>query len=645
MLVVSNGDGSALAAETVRLGNNDARERFIKRVGRDEAERTELRAELLKLSAGFANQIEADDNAGDDEGNAASRLARLAQSSGAEFFCDPAGETFATFLVREHYETHRLNSRATKRWLSALYFHETGSAPNAEAIGGALLTLEGISAESGVHHDVHIRSALQGDNIILDTGDDEWRAIIVNRNSWRMVSSDACPVKFRRAAGMQSLPVPDKGGDIQELRKFVNIDDAGFVLLCCWMVMALRPTGPYPILMFNGGQGSGKSSASKAARRFIDPSSAPLRRPPKNEHDLQIAASNGWVLSFDNLSGITTSMSDALCTLATGGGLSTRRLFTDCDEQLFHASRPIICNGIDQIGTRADLLDRSIVLRLPDMADEDRVDESELWAGFDDAAPRIFGGLLNALSVAIRNIGSVKLKRRPRMLDFGKWGTAAETSMGFEAGTFLDAYMENRENSAKGAVEDSPVAAAIVSMVEECGHFRGTASDLLNLLSDPRYATEKSLRHKSWPQSARGLRNVVDRTAPALRHCGISVIVGDRSGTKGARIIEIHADCNERSVRSEHSEIPPEGSANDDCALSISTERADNADTRCSADNGDTEPESTIAERTERTECDRPTLSPDNDLGPAPGETHLQWAERQRRLRSEGDGDERRATA
>ena len=46
-----------------------------------------------------------------------------------------------------------------------------------------------------------------------------------------------------------------------------------------------------------------------------------------------IAARNSWCVAFDNLSGIAPWISDSLCRLATGGGFTTRELFSEKIDQ------------------------------------------------------------------------------------------------------------------------------------------------------------------------------------------------------------------------------------------------------------------------------------------------------------------------
>jgi hypothetical protein len=83
---------------------------------------------------------------------------------------------------------------------------------------------------------------------------------------------------------------------------------------------------------------------------------------PREERDLFIAASNGDLLAFDNLSDIPARTSDALCRLASGGSIAIRQLYTDADEMLFQAACPAILNGIEDVITRPDLADRAIFL-------------------------------------------------------------------------------------------------------------------------------------------------------------------------------------------------------------------------------------------------------------------------------------------
>ncbi len=124
-------------------------------------------------------------------------------------------------------------------------------------------------------------------------------------------------------------------------------------------------------------------------------------------------------------------------------------LYTNAEEQIFQAQRPIILNGISAVVTRGDLLDRAIVVTLPPIPEENRKDEATFWQEYEIARPGILGTLLDAVSVGLRRVGDVHLERKPRMADFAVWGVAAEPACPWPEGMFLRAYTGNRQ----GAIE------------------------------------------------------------------------------------------------------------------------------------------------------------------------------------------------
>ena len=235
---------------------------------------------------------------------------------------------------------------------------------------------------------------------------------------------------------MRPLPVPERGGSIEQLGKFLNVrSQADFVLAVTWLLAALRGKGPYPALVLSGEQGTAKSTLCAILRALIDPNAASLRALPREDRDLFIAASNGHVLAFDNVSGLPPWLSDTLCRLATGGGFATRQLYTDDDEALFNAKRPIILNGIEDFVTRPDLADRAIVLTLEPIPEERKRSEEELWGVFELERARILGVLLDAVAHGLKRMPETRLAKLPRMADFARWGTACETAF-WPAGAF-----------------------------------------------------------------------------------------------------------------------------------------------------------------------------------------------------------------
>jgi hypothetical protein len=89
-------------------------------------------------------------------------------------------------------------------------------------------------------------------------GDRTGRAVAIREQGWSVV--DRPDVHFRRPDDLLPLPVPARDGSIELLRSYVNLTDSDFRLMIAWLTAAMRPVGPYPILVLNGDQNSGKST-------------------------------------------------------------------------------------------------------------------------------------------------------------------------------------------------------------------------------------------------------------------------------------------------------------------------------------------------------------------------------------------------
>jgi hypothetical protein len=327
--------------------------------------------------------------------------------------------------------------------LSRAFFQSTEGAPNSEAMQAALNVIEAKAHFDAPERTAHVRVAGADGRLYLDLGDETWRAIEIDADGWRIV--DNPPVRFRRAAGMQALPVPERGGSIDTLRRFLNVQsDADFTLVVAWLLACLRDRGPYPLIVLSGEQGSAKSTFSAVLRALIDPNAAPLRALPRDDRDLFIAANNAHVLAFDNVSGMPGWLSDTLCRLATGGGFATRQLYTDQDETIFDACRPVVLNGIEDIVTRPDLADRALFLNLDPIPEERRRPEAEFWTAFNAERPQLLGALLDGVAEGLRRLPETRLPGLPRMADFALWATACEGAF-WPSGRFMSAYSSNRD--------------------------------------------------------------------------------------------------------------------------------------------------------------------------------------------------------
>ena len=131
-----------------------------------------------------------------------------------------------------------------------------------------------------------------------------------------------------------------------------------------------------------------------------------------------------------------------------------------------NAQRPVIFNGIEELATRGDLLDRAIILYLPTISKKKRRTEATFWREFESARPAMLGAVLDAVCIAQRDVGTVTLNDLPRMADFALWSVAAEPKLGLKPGSFINAYTGNRESANELALEASPVVFPLREMIE-----------------------------------------------------------------------------------------------------------------------------------------------------------------------------------
>jgi hypothetical protein len=469
----------------------------------------------------------------------------------AELFHTPDGAGFADLDINGHRETWPIRSKGFRRWLARRFFEETERAPSSDALQSALNVIEAKAHFDAPERQVHVRVGGLDGRLYLDLGDGTWRAVEIDAWGWRVI--DNPPVRFRRASGMKPIPIPVRGGS------FLNVQtEADFVLVVAWALACLRDRGPYPVIVLSGEQGSAKSTFSAILRALLDPNTAPLRALPREDRDLFIAASNGHVLAFDNVSGLPAWISDTLCRLATGGGFAVRQLYSDQDEVLFDAARPVILNGIEDIVTRPDLADRALFLTLEPIPDERRRPEQELWAAFEVERPRLLGVLLDAVAKGLAELPRTRLDKLPRMADFALWATACETAL-WSSGTFWTAYCGNREEAVDGVIDADPIAAAVRALMTMRREWTGTASNLLGALAE--LAGERLAKSKAWPDSPRALAGRLRRSATFLRKIGIEIGF-EREGRARTRMIRIVTTGNPaspetRGARPSASSAPP----------------------------------------------------------------------------------------
>jgi hypothetical protein len=470
----------------------------------------------------------------------ADRLVALAMQD--ELFHTPDNVAYATVSVGDQHQTWRVGGDEYKLILRGRLFAQNAVAAN-NAIDNAIATIQAKAIFNSPVRDVHVRTARYEGKLYLDLCNDKWQAVEITDSGWAVVSDPL--VRFVRHPGMLPLPTPVDGGSVDQLRQFINVTDQDWPLIISWLMAALRPVGPFPILLVNGEQGSCKSTTCRRLRSLVDPNSVPLRDVPRNGHTLMIWANNAHVIALDNLSQISTDLSNAMCRLATGGGHSERTNYSDASETLFNSVRPQMVNGIGEVATRSDFLSRSLSICLPVIPRGSRKTERELDEEFATVHASIFGALLTAASSGLKRLPEVERQHLdlPRMADFAHWMIAVETALGWPEGSFLRAMYRNECEAHETAIADSPLAQAVRSFVLHNHQFEGNCTELMKALED--FAGNDATRNERWPKDQRLLSQELRERAPNLRAVGIEVEFHDTKRPKRVTLKNARPDGGE----------------------------------------------------------------------------------------------------
>ena len=165
----------------------------------------------------------------------------LAFTETIELFHAPGELAYATVNVSSHRETHRLTGKGFRNWLLRQFYLEYRTAPSDENVQMAIRVCESKALFDGPRKEVFVRIGETLGHIYIDLGDLNWRAVEVNAAGWRVI--DDVPVRFHRPIGLLALPEPVHGGNITELRTFLNLStDDDWVLFVGSLIAALRVT-------------------------------------------------------------------------------------------------------------------------------------------------------------------------------------------------------------------------------------------------------------------------------------------------------------------------------------------------------------------------------------------------------------------
>jgi len=417
--------------------------------------------------------------------------------------------------------TFLVDSCEFNHWIQREFYKDKGRALSNSRMETVVNVISAKAKFDGPRCQVFLRYAAIEDRIYCDLGDEAGRVVEIAPGRWQILTRS--PVYFIRPNGMKPLPIPSRGGNLEELRKLLRLDGWAWILFLAFVLSAMRGRGPYFCLFVEAEQGSGKSFLCSIIKKIVDPSDADRVQVPKNTSDLMIYAKSMALLSFDNVSYVNLSLPDALCNLATGGSIVSRQLYTNDGLHTINVARPFVINGIGDFADRPDLLDRAISLQLPAIRDNDRLTESELLQEFELIMPGVLGSLFDILAHALKFEEKVEVPKGIRMADCMRFLVAAERACGFDVGTFEHAIRMSQTETIKAILGNDDLVERLRRVVEK-KPFEDTVGKLHVRLS-PNFSEDRV----NLPKTAKGLSSKLRRLSRDLESVGIRVTFLERN--------------------------------------------------------------------------------------------------------------------
>ncbi|MHA7271603.1 hypothetical protein [Arthrobacter sp. HLT1-20] len=429
-----------------------------------------------------------------------------------------------------------------RQQLSTLYYTEKKRVASSTALQEMLSVLEG-DAMAATEEPVFLRFADDGKGTLyIDLGTPSGETVVITSQEWRVVESS--PVLFRRTGLISPMPSPQRGGSLDGLRKLINIPEQGFRLLVGWMIAACIPDIPHPFLALLGQQGTAKTTALKMLIQLISPSPAPTGTVPDSADHWAATAYNAPVIGLDNVSNLRPWFQDALCKAVTGDGYIKRENYSDSDITVLHYKRVIAMTSIDPGSLQGDVSDRMLQVELEPIPKTGRRTDQDVNNEFESVRTSVHGALLDLLVQVIQVLPTIHLVEMPRMADFARVLAALDHVTNWST---LPDYLKSTTSAAVDVIEGNQFATAIRDLVEECGVWTGTTTELLAKVSP-------AMPPRNWPKTASSASGALTRNTPALATIGISI---DSRRTSSARLYTIKKSsiplcnsCNSRISQS-----------------------------------------------------------------------------------------------
>ncbi len=466
----------------------------------------------------------------------------LVESNCSQLFTDEYDIPHAAITVNDHVEVLSIRSRRFKNWVARTVYKEISMVTDSQTIKDVIGVLSAKAEFDGERKPLALRVGNIDNEWYYDLTNNKWEFVELTSEGWNTVKGSIIFRRFNQSP--QVYPSRDYSTDIfDKFMDLLNISGTeNRLLLKCYIISMFVPGVPKVILMLHGEQGSAKTTLEELIKMLVDPSIVKTFAFPKDINEFIQQLAHNYVTFYDNISTIRDWISDLLCRAVTGSGFSKRVLYTDDDDFIYSLKRCVGFNGINLGATKADLLDRGLIIQLQRLGKDKWRKSADIWKEFEEIRPQLLGYILDIIVkvLAWRKGGHSLNLTLSRMADWTEYAEIIARCMDYKDKEFLDAYHNNIALQTEEVLEASPVAIALIDFMilfEEETH-SASATKWLSLLEIKAGGLGINTNNKSWPKSASHLSRKLKELVTTLREIGIEIEWSTDTATK-TRIIKI----------------------------------------------------------------------------------------------------------
>ena len=466
-----------------------------------------------------------------------------------EYFVDEYDEAYVRVKFNDREVILPCRSREFAFWFKKLYHDKHNIVPRKSELIRAIEYAEFMALSDRKIIRSNIRIAKFKNDIWYDLFDEGGRAVKIYPSHFDIENPQTI---FKHTVNTGSQAKPKTPLDLDEARKefsrlisYFNItDEASKDLLQVYIISCLVPNIPHPILLIHGEPGSGKSTTLRLIRELVDPSKSAhgLLNLPSNPKRMGQTLASNYFSAFDNVDRLQPLQSDLFCRAVSGGEIGREKLTGTNEEIVLSNNHCIALNGINLAATRSDLLDRAIIIDMERISPMGRKDEATFWSDFEKDRPHILGGMFKILSEAMRIYPELPQIQLTRMADFCKWGYAIAEALGIAGDDFLKHYNKNINVANNEAIDNSPVALAVIVLMTGKENYENTMTAFLKDMEEKAKVAGIEKAVGAWPKAANQIKKHLNLIKTNLNNLGISYAYGksDKLETKNCSTIAIN---------------------------------------------------------------------------------------------------------